>query len=277
MKALVVLSGGQDSTTCLALARAGGLYTDIHAITFDYGQTHSRELNASAAIAKLFGVSEHHGIRLGPILQGTSPLTNRAEKLEQYSDFESMDKIIGNRVEKTFVPMRNDLFLTLAFNYAAVHGIKDIWTGVCEADNANYPDCREVYIRNKEFTSNKALGYDAVDDNYITITTPLMHLSKAASIHELARLGLDQLCTLAFSHTAYDGQYPPIGHDHATILRAQGFLEADLPDPLVVRAFSEGLLKVLPDTRNYDFGVVQKMLPHIEKHRETLTAQGVAP
>lgn len=247
--ALVVLSGGQDSTTCLFWAKQ--YFERIHAVTFNYGQRHIREIQAAIDVAKIAGVVSHEIVELGPILKGTSPLTNPGEELELYSDHDSMAAIIGDRVEKTFVPMRNALFLTLAANRATCLGINNLVTGVCQADNANYPDCREEFILAQEDAIAKALGTP------FNIFAPLMDLSKAQSI-DLARR-MDQevntvwskaFLALAFSHTAYDGQYPPIGKDHASVLRAHGFTEAGVPDPLVIRAARAGLMLV-PGDRNY--------------------------
>lgn len=249
VKALVVLSGGQDSTTCLAWALAQGW--EVSAVTFDYGQRHAIELQAAFQVAELAGITERHEIvKVGEILAGTSPLTNKAEALETYKDYASMDAIIGDRVEKTFVPMRNALFLTLAANRAVVAGATFLVTGVCEADNANYPDCRKSFINAQEWTINEALGLNEKmpSPDAIRIQTPLIAMTKAESIHLLAKLG--KLWWLAFSHTAYDGTYPPVSKDHASVLRAEGFVQADLPDPLVLRAHMEGLMP-LPDTNNY--------------------------
>jgi 7-cyano-7-deazaguanine synthase len=249
MKKLIILSGGQDSTTCLVLACLQLGAANVGAITFNYGQRHSRELQASKDVAKLLGVTDHEIVDLGPILKGTSPLTNPAEKLEQYSDFKSMDATIGDRVEKTFVPMRNALFLTIAANRAVVGGYDTIVTGVCQADNANYPDCREQFIFAQEDAINEALGYTRAGvSGWIEIETPLMNLTKAQSIRMLHNHG--RLWLLAFTHTAYDGQYPPVGKDHANVLRAEGFREAGFPDPLIVRAVMEGLMD-WPEGDNY--------------------------
>lgn len=242
-KVMVVLSGGQDSTTCLYWAKER--FAEVHAITFNYGQKHSRELEAAKKVAEMAEVDSHQFIDIPNILKGRSPLVNPNESLEQYTDYESMDKIIGNRVELTFVPMRNAFFLTVAANYALEKDIYDLVTGVCQQDNANYPDCRQRFIDWQQRTINEALGI-----NNFKIHTPLMDLSKAQSI-EMAKTLHGCMEALAYSHTAYDGQYPPIGKDHATVLRAQGFLEANTPDPLIVRAYKEGLM-ALPDTPNYD-------------------------
>lgn len=244
-KCLVVLSGGQDSTTCLAWAKA--THDEVHAITFDYNQRHRIEIEAAKNVAKLIGVASHEIVELGPILKGRSPLTNPAEQLETYPDYASMDKIIGDRVELTFVPMRNALFLTLAANRAAlIGGGCAIITGVCEADNANYPDCRRDFINAQTKAINEALG--TMGHEYIHITTPLISKTKAESIALMDELGW--LALLAFTHTAYDGQYPPVSKDHANTLRAEGFLQAGMPDPLVLRAVMEGRMD-LPTTQNY--------------------------
>lgn len=241
-RALVVLSGGQDSTTCLFWAKQN--FDEVHAVTFDYNQRHRREIDAARKVAELAQVASHEVVELGPILKGRSPLTNPAEELEQYESFAEMDKIIGDRVELTFVPMRNALFLTIAANRAVVLDCYDLVTGVCQEDNANYPDCREAFVDAQERTIGLALGVD------FHIHTPLMHLSKAASIR-LAYSIPGAYDALAYSHTAYDGAYPPTGHDHATMLRAEGFRAAGVPDPLILRAVREGLMK-LPDSANYD-------------------------
>jgi 7-cyano-7-deazaguanine synthase len=256
-KALVVLSGGQDSTTCLfwAIREFGGAQ-NVRAVTFDYGQRHDIEINAASMIAALGGLrDEHHETAIvGPILRGTSPLTDPTQPLEQYESYEQMDRVIGNRVEKTFVPMRNALFLTLAANRAVVQGCTTIVTGVCQQDNANYPDCREVFIEAQEHMTNLALGnsghiVNKTGQGWIYIRTPLMDMTKAQSIN-LALSIPGAYSALAYSHTAYDGSFPPTGRDHATMLRAQGFLEAGVPDPLILRCWKTGQM-AKPDTPNY--------------------------
>lgn len=252
IKALVVLSGGQDSTTCLAMAVKQFGANQVRAITFYYGQRHAIEIQAAQDVAWLAGVAPPEILSLpAGTLQGTSPLTNKSEDLELYENYEQMDAVIGDRVEKTFVPMRNALFLTIAANRAVVMGAEQVWTGVCQADNANYPDCRWDFINAQEITISKALG----GVNAPQLITPLMFTSKAMSIKRLAELGPKSFALLGHSHTAYDGQYPPVGKDHASVLRAQGFLEVRWPDPLVIRANAEGLME-LPDTINYSDAAV---------------------
>ncbi len=155
-KALVVLSGGQDSTTCLFWAKEKGY--ELHAVTFDYGQRHQIEIEAAVRVGKLAGVVEHRVVRVGVPLMGTSPLTDKSRALDTYDDYGAMVEKIGDRVEATFVPMRNALFLVLAANIAAVIGADTIVTGVCQADNANYPDCRSEFVESMTETINRALG-----------------------------------------------------------------------------------------------------------------------
>lgn len=258
-KALVVLSGGQDSTTCLfwAVERYGA--KNVHAVTYDYGQRHIRELEAARKVADLSGCLYHEFTQVGPILKGRSPLTNPSLPLEQYENHAQMEQVIGERVEVTFVPMRNALFLTLAANYAAVKDISHIVTGVCQADNANYPDCRQVFINDMEAAINTALGNEDFDKGpWLSIHTPLMNLTKDQSI-KLA-LGIPGCYeALAYSHTAYDGAYPPTGKDHATVLRAHGFEVAGVPDPLILRAIAEGKMD-WPDAPNYSILAVHEVL-----------------
>ena len=239
-KALVVLSGGQDSTTCLFHAKR--LFDEVHAITFNYGQRHAIEIESARIVGEMAGVASHRFVDIGPILESTSPLVSNNE-LEQYKDFNSLP----GGIEKTFVPMRNQLFLTLAFNRAVVIGASAIFTGVCEEDYGGYPDCRLHFIRALEDASNLGLGEGA---GHIHIYTPLMSLTKAQTV-ALAASMLDCWEALKYTHTSYDGAYPPVGKDHATLLRAKGFAEANLPDPLVLRAWQEGLME-LPETPNYD-------------------------
>lgn len=248
-KALVVLSGGQDSTTCLAWAIAQGY--DVHTITFDYGQKHKVEIRSAMRIACMLGVEPYQVevVKLGDeILAGTSPLVNKSAELEQYADHASLP----GGLEKTFVPMRNQLFLTVAANRAYVLGCNVLVTGVCQEDSGGYPDCRATFIS----ALQDAINYGTFTGEPGTlpplcILTPLMHLTKADSVR-LAQTLPGCMEALAYSHTSYDGAYPPVGHDHATLLRAKGFEEAGVPDPLVVRAWKEGLME-LPTSPNYDW------------------------
>ena len=251
---LVVLSGGQDSTYCLYWAKQH--FTQVKALTFNYGQRHKIEIGAACKIAQLAGIGDEHEIlELGPILKGTSPLVSSNE-LEQYADHKSLP----GGLEKTFVPMRNQLFLTLAANRAFVHDCDSIVTGVCEEDFGGYPDCRRVFIDSFEQTTS--LGTFTEDSGFLNgfhIYTPLMKLTKAQTV--LASLEIPGCYeATAYSHTAYDGAYPPTGHDHATLLRAKGFEEANVPDPLILRAVYADHLMKLPDTPNY-----KRIVPYLQR------------
>lgn len=227
-KAMVVLSGGQDSTTCLYWAKA--VFKEVHAVTFDYGQRHALELDAARTVAKMAGVVSHEVVEVPGVLRSRSPLTDPSVELETYSDFDSMDAIIGDRVELTFVPMRNAFFLTLAANLALARDCYHLVTGVCQQDNANYPDCRQTFIEAQERTINEALGIDT-----FRIHAPLMSLSKA-EIVRFAQQIPGCMDAMAYSHTCYAGQFPPCGECHSCVLRAHGFAQAGVADPLVVRA-----------------------------------------
>ena len=240
---LVVLSGGQDSTTCLFWAKER--FDEVHAITFDYNQRHRREIEAAQKIAEMAGVSSHEIVVMGPILKGASPLVSDNE-LEQYEHH----AVLPDGLEKTFVPMRNQLFLTVAANRAYVLGCRNLVTGVCQEDFGGYPDCRQVFIDAFQQACNLGTftGQDGALEG-LSIYTPLMHRTKAESVH-LATDIPGAYLALAYSHTSYDGAYPPTGHDHATLLRQKGFEEAGVPDPLVLRAHAEGLME-MPDSPNY--------------------------
>lgn len=240
--AMVILSGGQDSTTCLYWAKKN--YARVHAVTFDYGQRHKIELQAAAKVAEMAGVDSHEIVHLPEgILASTSPLVSDA-KLEQY---ESADVLPGG-IEKTFIPLRNQLFITIAANRAYAKGCLNLVTGVSQADYGGYPDCERPFIELIEAASSRGT-FGAYRERF-EIKTPLINLSKAATVHLAASLP-GCMEAMAYSHTAYDGVYPPTGKDHASLLRAQGFEQAGHPDPLVVRAWREGLMD-LPETANYD-------------------------
>ena len=239
-KALLVLSGGQDSTICAFWAIQQG-YSEVHAITFDYQQKHSIEIESAIKIGELAGVRSHEIIKLGPILEGSSPLTNLDAELEQYEEGE-----LPGGLEKTFVPGRNLLFLTLAANRAYVMNCGNIITGVCGADSGGYPDCTQPFIDYFEevLSTGMFTGLDGAPGT-CKIHTPLMFLTKAQSVDFALKLS-GCYAALAWSHTAYDGQYPPTGKDHATVLRGKGFKEAGVPDPLILRAYKEKLIDKLP-------------------------------
>lgn len=272
-KALVVLSGGQDSTTCLFWAREN--FDEVHAITFDYGQRHAIEIDAAKKVAALSGIASHEIVKVPDCLVSTSPLTSNSE-LEQYENHYQMEGVIGDRVEKTFVPMRNTLFLTIAMNRAVALGVYALVTGICESDNANYPDCTENFRRKFETLANQSLGLyepgfyrnDKAVDPYFTINAPLMYCDKASTVKMAMELP-GCMEALAYSHTSYDGNYPPTDMNHANVLRAKGFEDAGVPDPLVVRAIIDGLMQ-WPSTGNYNPSPFLAELQDVIKRREQL-------
>lgn len=234
MKALVVLSGGQDSSTCLALALAGAYFNEVHAITFDYGQRHRAEIEAArnmiSTVHRL--VASWELIQLPPgVLAGTSPLVNPEASVERYTDAASLPR----GLEKTFVPMRNALFLTVAANRAvAISGGEEvhIYTGVSQEDYGGYPDCREEFIVAQEFAIQKAL--DDPELPRIAICTPLMYRSKAETVAIAESLAHGRALN-ALSHTCYNGEVPPCGKCHACLLREKGYAIAGVRDPLLER------------------------------------------
>lgn len=233
-KALVILSGGQDSTTCLLWAKE--LYDEVHAISFDYGQRHIIEIESAKKVAEIIGVDSHAIVDVRGLLKSTSPLIDKAAVLEEYDNADSMEKTIGNRIELTFVPLRNLLFAVVAANHAVAMGCYSLVTGVCQLDTANYPDCTSAFLRRTVDTMREALGMNRTDYTGPTLQllAPLLNYTKA----ETVRISLtfpNAVQALSYSHTCYAGVSPPCGRCHACILRAQGFAEAGYRDPLVER------------------------------------------
>lgn len=226
--ALVVLSGGQDSTTCLYWAKRAAEV--VHAITFDYGQRHVAEVEAAMLIAERACVQSHTIVQLGPVFGGESPLTSK-NSVPLYSSLAEVEAIQG--VASTFVPGRNIGFLALAASHAVALGCTSLVTGICQTDYSGYPDCRESF----RVAMEKALR-EGLDKSTFRIVAPLMDLTKAESV-KLARTLPGCWEALAFSHTCYSGEFPP-QPTAATWLRVKGFLEAGEKDPLLMRALSEG-------------------------------------
>ena len=218
-RALVVLSGGQDSTTCLywTLARFG--QGAVESLTFDYGQRHRIELDCARKVAELAAVP-HAVLPINTFAAlGGSALTDDIPVQA------GMDP--HTRLPNTFVPGRNLIFLTFAAAYAYQRDIRHLVTGVAQTDYSGYPDCREATLRALEQAIRLGMDYD------LTLHAPLMFESKAESV-VLAR-DLGALPALAYSHTCYNGQQPPCGVCPACELRAKGFAEAGIPDPLLER------------------------------------------
>ncbi len=214
-KTVVLLSGGQDSATCLALAKLK--YDEIHTIAFDYGQRHKIELECSAKLSTLAGAI-HHVIPINSF-----KYLVKSNLLNSYGNIN--DKHINDeKLPSSFVPGRNIVFLTFAGALAYSLGINELITGVCQTDFSGYPDCRRPTIDAIE----AALTFGLAEE--IIIHTPLMFLTKAQSI-DLMR-GLGHFDWYKHTHTCYNGKRPPCGECPACKLRAKGFAECGLIDPL---------------------------------------------
>ena len=210
--AIVLLSGGQDSATCLALAQQE--FDQLEAISFDYGQRHKIELKMAEQLAHQAGIP-HHVIDTTFIQTlSTNALTQSDVPIELQSD----------GLPNTFVPGRNALFLTIAASYAYQKGIRVIYTGVCETDYSGYPDCRAPFIDAITHSINLAM------DSTFEIRTPLMHKTKSETVLMMKTLG--KLDWYAHTLTCYEGQQPACGKCPACKLRLLGFQNAGIPDPL---------------------------------------------
>jgi 7-cyano-7-deazaguanine synthase len=219
--ALVLLSGGQDSTTCLYWAIHEFGVDAVAAISFDYGQRHRIELQCAEAIAAGAGV-RHTCLPIDTFAAlGGDALTDSGVEVARNPDSDS-------GLPNTFVPGRNIVFLTFAAAYAWQRGIGDIVTGVAQTDYSGYPDCREQTIQSLQQTLRLGMESD------VRIHTPLMHLSKRQTVELAQELGA--LPAMALTHTCYNGTRPPCGECPACMLRAKGFAEAGIEDPLVAGA-----------------------------------------
>ena len=216
--AVVLLSGGQDSTTCLYWAKKR--FDRLYALTFDYGQRHRIELDAARTIARMAGVAEHRILRMSELEElGGSALL---------SDTPIQETGGRGNLPNTFVPGRNLLFLTLAAAWAYQLECHDLVGGMCQTDYSGYPDCRRATIDALEEAIRLGMEWE------IRIHTPLMFLTKAQSVKLAAEVGA--MDALAYSHTCYEGRFPPCGVCPACRLRAKGFEEAGVEDPLLIRA-----------------------------------------
>ena len=212
-KALVLLSGGQDSATCLAVALKD-FYGQVEAIGFDYGQRHRIELQQAEILAKKAGVPFQ--IISLPFISELAPnaLVDSTLPIETKS----------GQLPSTFVPGRNLFFLGTAAVIAKQKGIHTLYTGVCQTDYSGYPDCREKFILSAAQTISLAMDFP------FTIETPLMWLTKAETVKLMLKLG--KLDWYADTHTCYEGMRPSCEICPACILRKKGFDEAGIKDPL---------------------------------------------
>lgn len=217
-RAVVVLSGGLDSTTCMGVAKEQGY--ELWPMTFSYGQRHDREVEQARKIADYFQVNTHRIVNLDFFKQlGGSALTDQQLDVPQNEE--------NPGIPITYVPARNMIFLALASAYAEVIGASAVFTGVSSVDYSGYPDCRPEFIESMAKTVNLATRA-GVSDHKILIETPLMHLTKAETIQLGTRLHVPYELTTS----CYNGEDQACGTCDSCRLRIKGFREAGLIDPI---------------------------------------------
>ena len=223
MKAVCLLSGGLDSSTCLALARRDGF--DCFAVSFDYGQRHRVELEAAARVAASLGAGEHRIIRFDLRQFGNSALTADVPVPKGRSA-----EAMSADIPVTYVPARNTIFLSFALAWAEVLEASDIFIGVNALDYSGYPDCRPEFIEAFERLANLATKAAVEGRMRFTLHTPLIRLSKAEIVKLAAELGLD----FRLTHSCYDPDSGgrPCGACDSCLLLRKGFEAAGIVDPL---------------------------------------------
>src|ERR1700730_10225838 len=219
--AVCLLSGGLDSSTCLALARRDGY--ECYALSFDYGQRHRIELEAAARVATFFGVREHRTARIDLRTFGASALTADIEVPKHRSSAE-----MEQGIPVTYVPARNTIFLSYALAWAEVLEASDIFIGVNALDYSGYPDCRPEFIHAFENLANLATKAGVEGRTHIQIHTPLIRLTKAQIVVLARELGVPFGLTFSCYDPAPDGR--PCGACDACLLRRKGFEEAGIED-----------------------------------------------
>lgn len=221
-RAVVLLSGGLDSATVLAMARAQGF--DCHALSLDYGQRHRAELAAASRVAAALGAVEHKVLPLSLDAIGGSALTDRSIAVPESG---------GPGIPVTYVPARNTVFLALALGWAEVLGSTDLFVGVNAVDYSGYPDCRPAFIEAFERLANLATKA-GVEGRVFKVHAPLIRMSKAEIISAGTALGVDYGLTVSCYQA--DDQGVACGRCDSCRLRAEGFRAAGVPDPTRYRA-----------------------------------------
>jgi 7-cyano-7-deazaguanine synthase len=223
-KAVVLLSGGLDSTTALAIAIAEGYA--VYAMSFRYGQRHAVELESARRVAAAMGVARHLVVDIDLRAIGGSALTDEIEVPKARSSAE-----MSAEIPVTYVPARNTIFLSFALGWAEVLGAADIFIGVNALDFSGYPDCRPEYIEAFERMANLATKAGVEGRLRLKIHTPLIAMTKAEIIRRGLELGVDY----ALTHSCYDPTADGLacGRCDSCLLRQKGFAEAGAPDPLV--------------------------------------------
>lgn len=225
-RAVVLLSGGLDSATCLAIARAE--CDECHAVTFEYGQRHRAELDAARAVARHLGASSHRLLTLDPSPFAGSALTD-GPAVPAAREADAM----GSEIPATYVPARNLIFLALAAGLCEVLGARSLYLGANAVDYSGYPDCRPEFLGAFERTANLAtkqgVEAEARGQRWLDVRTPLLRLPKAEIIRRGVGLGVD----FARTHSCYDPDSIGLacGRCEACVLRRAGFEAARIPDP----------------------------------------------
>jgi 7-cyano-7-deazaguanine synthase len=224
--AVLLLSGGLDSTTLLALALHEGF--DVHAMTFRYGQRHATEINAARRVAAAYGVRDHVVVDIDLRTFGGSALTSDID-VPKDRDLNQPATVGETGIPITYVPARNTIFLSFALAWSEVLGARDIFIGVNALDYSGYPDCRPEYIAAYETMANLATRGGVEGTNTVHIRTPLIALSKA----QIIRRGLDLGVDYSITQSCYDpsDSGAACGHCDACQLRLRGFAEAGARDP----------------------------------------------
>ena len=216
-KAVILLSGGLDSATCLALAKQQGF--SCHALSFDYGQRHASELAAAKRIAAFCSVAQHHIFQLDLAQFRGSALTDTQLQVPNYSG--------DGAIPITYVPARNTVFLSIALALAETIEAYDIFIGISAVDYSGYPDCRPEYI-DAFRTMAQLATKSGVEGNALTIHTPLLGLSKAQTIQKGVALGMDYRLSISCYRADIHGL--ACGKCDSCVLRKQGFIEANIAD-----------------------------------------------
>ncbi len=217
-KAIVLLSGGLDSSTALYLAKSEG--HEVYALSFDYGQRHERELESAKRVAKAVGVVAHHIVSLELSQWGGSSLTDKSMTIED-GDANRTD------IPNTYVPARNMVFLSVAASLAEAVGAQHIYIGVSEVDYSGYVDCRQVFIDAMEKAINLGTVMGAEKGQKITLHAPFVNMTKAQEIRLGMTLGVD----FGQTWSCYRGGEKPCGTCDSCLLRAKAFAEAGVEDP----------------------------------------------
>jgi len=239
-RAVVLLSGGMDSATTLALAVRDGF--ESHALTLRYGQKNALELERAALIARLLGAASHRFADADLAVQGASALTDVSIPVPKSLS----DEVPGSGIPPTYVPARNIVLLSMALSYAEVLRALDVFVGINAVDFGGYPDCRPAFLEAFEKVANLGTRAGVLGDRF-RLRAPLMEMSKADIVRTAVALGVDLAATLSCYDPEPGGH--PCGACDSCRIRARGFREAGIPDPALERRMAQGAKGSLPRGR----------------------------